>query len=98
MLNLAVYSTTIQILQNVLTGLAGLPTAPPEVYHYTSLETIQKVLEFDDVRLSHAEYSNDQSEIEEARALIARQLAAHPSPPAFRNAVKAAYEVQVSEP
>jgi hypothetical protein len=40
MLNLAVYSTTTQILEQVLTGLPALPYAPAELYHYTSLETI----------------------------------------------------------
>ena len=94
MLNLAVYSTTTQILEQVLTGLPALPYAPAELYHYTSLETIQKILEFDDIRLTHAEYSNDQRELEEARILIADRMAHHPSPAAFLTAVEAAYDVQ----
>jgi hypothetical protein len=94
MLNLAVYSTTTEILKQVLTGLPALPHAPPELYHYTSLETIQKILEFDDIRLTQAEYSNDQRELEEARILMVDRLANHGSPAAFRNAVKAAYDVQ----
>jgi hypothetical protein len=99
MLNIAVYSTTSEILEDVLTGLTGqnmLPNAPPELYHYTSLETIQKILEFDDIRLTHAEYSNDQRELEEARSLIAYRLANHPIPAAFRTAVRAAYVAQAA--
>jgi hypothetical protein len=47
------------ILEKVLTDdLPNLPKPPKFLYHYTSLETIQKILEQDNVRLSHAEYSN----------------------------------------
>lgn len=94
MQNLAVYSTTTTILEQVLTNLPALPYAPAELFHYTSLETIQKILERDDIRLTHAEYSNDQRELEEARILIGARLAAHAGPAAFLNAVKTAYDAQ----
>jgi hypothetical protein len=40
------------------------------LFHYAALETIHKILEFDDLRLSHAEYSNDQHELVEAKDVI----------------------------
>jgi hypothetical protein len=94
MLNIATYSMTSQILEHVLTTMSGLPPVPNLLYHYTSLETIQKVLETDDIRLSHAEYSNDQRELEEARILITSRLAAHAGPRTFVDAVEAAYALQ----
>jgi hypothetical protein len=96
MLDIAVYAATTEILEGLLTTLAGqnlLPSAPPELYHYTTLETIQKILESDDIRLMHAEYSNDQRELQEARSLIKGRLETYASP-AFRSAVEAAYDAQ----
>ena len=63
MMDLNVFRTTREILQGALTTLGQqgqLPSPPAALYHYSSLEVIQKVLENDDLRLSHAEYSNDQ--------------------------------------
>lgn len=63
------------ILEKVLTDdLPNVPV-PKALYHYTSLEIIQKILEFDNVRLSHAEYSNDRRELHEAINLIRATLA-----------------------
>jgi hypothetical protein len=68
------YMTTI--LEKVLTDdLSNLAVNRPKtLYHYTSLETIQKIMEYDNVRLSHAEYSNDRHEIVDAINLISGTL------------------------
>jgi Protein of unknown function (DUF2971) len=73
MSDLAAFRKTKEILGGVITAMAEqrrLPSPPALLYHYSSLEVLQKILENDDFRLSHAEYSNDQREIEEARTLI----------------------------
>lgn len=63
------------ILEKVLThDLPDLAANRPTVlYHYSALETIQKIVEYDNVRLSHAEYSNDRHELLDAITLIERQ-------------------------
>jgi len=94
--NLNVFRATREILEEVLSSMgqqSKLPSLPTALYHYSSLEVLQKILENDDLRLSHAEYSNDQREIEEARTLIfARVAASTPGP--FRSAVDAAFRTQ----
>ena len=66
-----------KILEKVITSLYDeerLPKPPSTLYHYSSLEVIQKILASDDVRLSHAQYSNDQTELSEAKSLIHDRL------------------------
>lgn len=50
-----------------------------ELNHYTSLEVINKILDNDDVRMSHAEYSNDQAELKYAIRLIFSRIGGMPS-------------------
>lgn len=64
---------TTDILETVVTRFVDnnqLSILPNYLHHYTSLHTAQKILENDDIRLSHAEYSNDQMEMAQARAVI----------------------------
>jgi hypothetical protein len=100
MWNIERYVASQEIVEPVITDLSNqnlLPGAPPILYHYTSLEVIQKIMEFDDIRLTHAEYSNDQRELEEARLLIAERLGVHPSATAFKNQVEADYRAQAGD-
>ncbi len=64
---------TGDILKSVVTEFANerklLPLPPAELHHFTSLETAYRIIEGDDVRLSHAEYSNDQTEMAEAKEI-----------------------------
>jgi hypothetical protein len=51
---------TSKILETVVTLFVDqgrLSSLPKHLYHYTSLDTAQKILESDDIRLTHAEYS-----------------------------------------
>jgi len=69
----AVLHLTSDILLEVVTEFVNeglLPGRPDELHHFTSLETAHRILENDDIRLSHAEYSNDQMEMEEAKRII----------------------------
>jgi hypothetical protein len=87
-----------KILQGVITSLDAsnqLPKPPGTLYHYSSLEVIQKILEMDDVRLSHAQYSNDQTEIIEARSLILQRLAHTKN--SFNKAVEEAFLKRADE-
>jgi len=69
MLDAEVLDTTNKILETVVTKL--WPHEPPKkLYHYAALEKLQKIFEFDDLRLSHAEYSNDQGELAQAKTVI----------------------------
>jgi hypothetical protein len=73
----AALAATSDILQSVVTSFVNerLLSAPPSrLHHYTSLATAQKILEGDDIRLSHAEYSNDQMEMAQAKEVISRIL------------------------
>jgi Protein of unknown function (DUF2971) len=79
---------TSDILQAVVTEFVDerklLPLRPSELHHFTSLDTAYHIMAGDDVRLSHAEYSNDQTEMEEAKEIIRRQLTARsPMDPFF---------------
>src|ERR1700752_2332493 len=60
---------TSLILGRVM-GELGLPKPPPELHHFTSLDAAYRIIEDDSVRLSHAEYSNDQTEMERAKEII----------------------------
>jgi hypothetical protein len=58
---------TNEILETVVTRLvaANPQFSPPTLlHHFTSLEVARHILEEDDVRLTHAEYSNDQMELD----------------------------------
>lgn len=86
---------TRTILEKVLTD--DLPQLSANLlqrlYHYTSLEVIQKIVEYDNVRLSHAEYSNDHRELRDAIDIIRNTLATPMAPAAvvtFRGQVEAA--------
>jgi len=71
------FASTSDILQKIVTiwmDEKKLSSLPARLHHYTSLDTAQKILEKDDVRLSHAEYSNDQMEMEQAKRVIAETL------------------------
>ena len=86
---------TQDILQRIVTKfvedgkLSGLP---PELHHYTSLDTAHRIIEGDDVRLSHAEYSNDQTEMEEAKKIIQTRLSARAGIDQFYAQVLADYQ------
>jgi hypothetical protein len=58
---------TSDILQQVVTQLVDvdkvLPALPPRLHHFTSLGTAAQIIKKDNARLSHAEYSNDQTEM-----------------------------------
>ena len=86
---------TSDIVQEVVTLFVNedrLRTSPDELHHFTSLETACKIIEGDDVRMSHAEYSNDQMEMEEAKKIILDRLRAlSPTDPLFPK-VLAEYE------
>jgi len=71
------YAATLGILQSAVTSFVGKDYKPPSrLHHYTSLATAQKILACDDIRLYHAEYSNDQMEMIQAREAISRKLKA----------------------
>jgi hypothetical protein len=72
-LALRLATLTTKILQDVITEL-NFPFLPSELHHFTSLDVAVKIIDEDDVRLSHAEYSNDPNEMEEAKRIIAEQL------------------------
>lgn len=85
---------TSEILQEVITALSNknqLPSPPRELYHYTTLEVAQLILEGDNLRLSHAQYSNDQLELEMAKAVIDRCFRTHSAAPAFLRQVQATF-------
>jgi hypothetical protein len=72
------FTLTSLILQDVVTRLINeekvLPTPPTQLHHFTSLETAYRIIDSDNVRLSHAEYSNDQAEMEQAKDIICSEL------------------------
>jgi hypothetical protein len=97
------YSTralTSDILQGVVTELVDvkklLPTQPPELHHFTALGTAAQILENDNVRLSHAEYSNDQRELAQAKDVISSRLQSR-SPHPFFDQVLAGYKSRANE-
>lgn len=68
---------TRNILQNVITAFIDqkrLKLPPDEFHHFTSIDAAHCILVSDDIRLTHAEYSNDQTEISEAKSLIAQRM------------------------
>jgi hypothetical protein len=69
---------TSDILQQVVTQLVDvdkvLPALPPRLHHFTSLGTAAQIIEKDNARLSHAEYSNDQTEMAQAKEIITSAL------------------------
>ena len=86
---------TTDILQTVVTRFVDkkqLSTLPDYLHHYTSLGAAQKILENDDVRLSHAEYSNDQMEMAQARTVIGEVLKAQAPQSNFVASVQREYE------
>lgn len=81
---------TSDILQQVVTKLVNvdmlLPPLPDRFHHFTSLGTASQIIEKDNVRLSHAEYSNDQTEMEQAKEIILLTLRGRSSDPFFKQA------------
>ena len=73
-----------------------LPALPARLHHFTSLGTAAQIIETDNVRLSHAEYSNDQTEMEQAKEIILSTLSSRPSHPFFQQA-HAEYEKRAPE-
>jgi hypothetical protein len=51
---------------------------PSRLHHFTSLGTAAQIIEKDNIRLSHAEYSNDQTEMAQAQELISVALQVAP--------------------
>jgi hypothetical protein len=75
MLGAEVLLATSDILETIVTRQSDtFPPFPKELFHYATLETIQKIFEFDDLRLSHAAYSNDQRELAQAKEVISNRL------------------------
>jgi hypothetical protein len=72
-----VLALTQDILQAIVTEFVNerkLEPRPAELHHFTSLDVAHLIVKGDDVRLSHAEYSNDQTEMEQAKRVIADRL------------------------
>jgi hypothetical protein len=86
---------TSDILQHVVTWLVDeekvLSQLPAQLHHFTSLETVCRIIDGDNVRLSHAEYSNDQTEMEQAKEIIRSELTARSSASFFAK-VRSDYE------
>jgi hypothetical protein len=80
---------TADILQQVVTQLVDvdkvLPALPSRLHHFTSLATAAQIIEKDNVRISHAEYSNDQTELAQAKNLITAALNSRSGQPFFAN-------------
>jgi hypothetical protein len=77
---------TSDILVKVVTRLVEtkvLPPLPATLHHFTSLETAYRIIDGDNIRLSHAEYSNDQREMAEAKEIICSELTRRSSNPFF---------------
>jgi hypothetical protein len=74
----ATLALTSDILQEVVTSLVDeeklLPKPPTRLHHFTSLETASRIISGDNIRLSHAEYSNDQTEMGQAKDVIRSEL------------------------
>lgn len=91
---------TSGILQEVVTELVDvrglLPALPPDLHHFTALGTAAQILENDNVRLSHAEYSNDQRELAQAKEIISSRLQGH-SPHIFFDQVLAEYDKRATD-
>lgn len=91
----ATLALTSDILQEVVTRLVDvdrlLPALPSQLHHFTSLETAYRIIIDDNIRLSHAEYSNDQMEMGEAKDIIRSELSSRSSNPFFSQ-VLADYE------
>jgi hypothetical protein len=93
-------ATTLALTSDILRDLATefvdkrelLPPRPSELHHFTSLGTAYHVIEGDNVRLSHAEYSNDQTEMERAKEIIRTELSARSKSNPFFAQVSVAYE------
>jgi hypothetical protein len=73
--NPTTFALTSQILGMVI-GELGLPKPPRELHHFTSLDAAYRIIEDDNIRLSHAEYSNDQTEMKRAKEIIRTALRA----------------------
>jgi hypothetical protein len=85
---------TSEIMATVVTRLvaANSQFLPPKLlYYFTSLEVARHILEEDDVRLTHAEYSNDQMEMEAAKTIIGECLAARAGGTPFFRGVETNY-------
>jgi hypothetical protein len=82
---------TSDMLQQVVTELVDverlLPALPPRLHHFTSLETAYRILDKDNIRLSHAEYSNDQTEMAQAKDIILSELQKRAVSPFFGQAL-----------
>jgi hypothetical protein len=86
-----------RMLEEAVTELSAedrLPLLPNVLHHYTTLDTSQKILEGDDIRLSHAECSNDQRELEQAKTLIQATAKAYSPDPPFAAQVLAGFLTQ----
>jgi hypothetical protein len=89
---------TLAILEEVVTRLQKeevLPKPPSQLHHFTSLETAYRIIDCDNIRLSHAEYSNDQTEMAEAKKIIRSELTSRSSNDFFCD-VLSDYEKQAS--
>ena len=89
---------TSRLLQDVVTELvcAGtLTKLPKRLHHFTTLDTAHLIITFDNLRLSHALYSNDHQELEWSRSVIRDALNARMPDPFFRD-VEAAYIARLS--
>lgn len=94
------FSHSQQILQEVLDRLIAeehVRYLPQTLYHYTSLETAERILQKDDIRLGHAEYSNDQQELEEARRAIRARVAVHGGNALFLTQVQTNYDRRAAD-
>lgn len=82
-----------EILEKVITGLVGqrkLSELPASLHHFTTLDTAHQIISSDNIRLSHAEYSNDQTELDRAKTIIRQELGRRTDP--FVEQVLGAYE------
>jgi hypothetical protein len=82
---LALTSGILQRVVTQLTNAHALPTLPTQLHHFTSIETAYRIIADDNVRLSHAEYSSDQTEMAQAKAVIRAELRARLGMPRARS-------------
>jgi hypothetical protein len=86
---------TSDILTDVVTQFVergALSSPPDELHHFTSLETAHYIIARDNIRLSHAEYSNDQTEMEEAKEIIQSRMVVYRANNPFYAGVETDYQ------
>lgn len=71
------YELALQIIDSAIRAYGLDDNRPPYLNHYTSLSAALSILRERDIRLCHAEYLNDSSEVQGAIALIIKMIHVH---------------------